>query len=139
MSQSAPFEHGDEDAQRVGEHAPGRRQRSDAALNRAKILDAARRLLADTGEVSMRSIAEAAGLGRGTVHRHFQTREELMDAVRRQALDDAESDEEDYLRPEVLLLQVAERPKQKPWIRSRSQLLAPRPAGYEGSIVKSRR
>ena len=94
----------------VGEQAPERRQRSDAALNRAKIIDAARRLLADNGDASMRSIAEAAGLGRGTVHRHFQTREELMDAVRRQARDDADSDEEDYLRPPGELANVSNTP-----------------------------
>src|ERR1700709_715355 len=110
MSQSVPFEHGDKGADRVGEEAPQRRQRSDAALNRAKILDAARRLLADTGDASMRSIAQEAGLGRGTVHRHFQTREELMDAVRRQAQDDAEADEEDYLRPPGELANVSNNP-----------------------------
>ncbi len=83
----------------MGEAARPRRQRSDAALNRAAILNAARRLLADNGDATMREIADAAGLGRGTVHRHFPTREELIDAVRRQARDDAESNEEDYLRP----------------------------------------
>jgi AcrR family transcriptional regulator len=110
MSQGVPFAHGDEDANRVGEKAPQRRQRSDAALNRAKILDAARRLLAENGDVSMRSIADTAGLGRGTVHRHFPTRDELMDAVRRQARDDADSDEEDYLRPPGELAHVSNTP-----------------------------
>ena len=110
MSQHVPFEHGDENARRLGEEAPGRRQRSDAALNRAKIIAAARRLLSDNGDASMRSIADAAGLGRGTVHRHFQTRDELMDAVRRQARDDADSDEEDYLRPPGELANVSNTP-----------------------------
>src|SRR6201996_3753379 len=110
MSQSVPFRQGDESVDRLGEQAPDRRRRSDAALNRAKILSAARRLLADNGDASMRSIAEAAGLGRGTVHRHFQTREELMDAVRRQARDDADSDEEDYLRPPGELANVSNTP-----------------------------
>jgi AcrR family transcriptional regulator len=94
----------------VGEAAPERRQRSDAALNHAKIIDTTRRLLADNGDTSMRSIASAAGLGRGTVHRHFQTREELMNAVRRQARDDADSDEEDYLRPPGELANVSTTP-----------------------------
>ena len=40
-----------------------RRQRSDAALNRAKIIDAARRLLADDQDPSMREIAAAAEPG----------------------------------------------------------------------------
>ncbi|MFZ0387526.1 MAG: SpoIIE family protein phosphatase [Solirubrobacteraceae bacterium] len=110
MSQGVPFNHGDEGAKRVGETAPERRLRSDAALNHAKILDTARRLLADNGSASMRTIADEAGLGRGTVHRHFATREELMDAVRRQARDDADSDEEDYLRPPGELANVTNTP-----------------------------
>ena len=110
MSQSVPFRHEGEGAQRVGEQAPERRQRSDAALNRAKIIDAARRALADNEDTSMRAIAAKAGLGRGTVHRHFATREELMDAVRRQARDDADSDEEDYLRPPGELAHVTNTP-----------------------------
>jgi AcrR family transcriptional regulator len=110
MSHPVPFSHGDERAAGVGEDPPERRRRSDAALNRAKILDAARRLLADNGDASMRAIAGAAGLGRGTVHRHFATREELMDAVRQQARDDADSDEEDYLRPPGELANVSSTP-----------------------------
>ena len=110
MTQSVPFRPEGVGAARVGEAAPERRQRSDAALNRAKILDAARRLLADDMDPSMSAIAEAAGLGRGTVHRHFSTRDELMDAVRRQARDDAESDEEDYLRPPGELANVSSTP-----------------------------
>jgi serine phosphatase RsbU (regulator of sigma subunit) len=94
----------------VGEGAPERRRRSDAALNRAKIIDAARRLLADDQDPSMGEIAAAAELGRGTVHRHFSTRDDLMDAVRRQARDDAESDEEDYLRPPGELAHVSTTP-----------------------------
>ncbi len=110
MSQSVSFERADESAERLGEEASARRQRSDAALNRSKILDAARRLLADNGDASMRSIADAAGLGRGTVHRHFPTRDELMNAVRRQARDDADTDEEDYLRPPGELANVSSTP-----------------------------
>ena len=110
MSQSVPFRQGDESANRVGEQAQERRQRSDAALNRAKIIDAARRALAENEDTSIRAIAVKAGLGRGTVHRHFPTREELMDAVRRQARDDADSDEEDYLRPPGELANVSNTP-----------------------------
>ena len=101
---------GDDDGERVGERPPERRRRSDAALNRAKILDGARRLLAENGDASMQAIADAAGLGRGTVHRHFATREELMDAARLQARDDADSDEEDYLRPPGELANVSTTP-----------------------------
>jgi AcrR family transcriptional regulator len=110
MSQSVPFDTGASTGDPVGEDATGRRRRSDFALNRAKILDAARRLLADNADASVRAIADAAGLGRGTVHRHFPTREDLLDAVRQQARDDAESDEEDYLRPPGELANVSTTP-----------------------------
>lgn len=110
MSQSVPFDDDDAGAVRVGEGAPERRRRSDAALNRAKIIDAARRLLADDENPSMREIATKAGVGRGTVHRHFSTRDDLMEAVRRQARDDADSDEEDYLRPPGELANVSTTP-----------------------------
>ena len=110
MSRSVPVRKAGPSAVRVGEGAPERRQRSDAALNRAKILDAARRLLADDGDPSMGEIAAAAGVGRGTAHRHFATRDDLMDAVRRQARDDADSDEEDYLRPPGELANVSSTP-----------------------------
>ncbi len=110
MSHPGPVSHDGVGAKRVGEQFPERRQRSDAALNRARILDTARRLLADNGDASMRAIADEAGLGRGTVHRHFPTREELMLAVRQQARDDADSDEEDYLRPPGELANVSNTP-----------------------------
>ena len=110
MNRTVPFTTYDAGAERVGEASPARRRRSDAALNRAKILDSARRLLGDDGDASMRAIADAAGLGRGTVHRHFATRAELMDAVRQQARDDADSDEEDYLRPPGELANVSHTP-----------------------------
>jgi serine phosphatase RsbU (regulator of sigma subunit) len=90
--------------------AKTRRRRSDAALNHATILDSARLLLADDGDASVAAIADHAGLGRGTVHRHFATREDLITAVRRQARDDAESDEEDHLRPPGELAAIAPAP-----------------------------
>lgn len=76
-----------------------RRQRSDAALNYARLLEAARSVLDDDPDASLVAIAKAAGVGRGTAYRHFGSREELVEAVRRQARDDAEANEADYLRP----------------------------------------
>lgn len=64
--------------------APGRPVlRADAAANRARILDAARTALAQSGEASMQSVAKAAGIGQGTLYRHFPTREALIMAVHR--------------------------------------------------------
>jgi AcrR family transcriptional regulator len=58
-------------------------ERGDAARNRALLLDAARRLIAEKGAdaVSMDDIAAAAGVGKGTVFRRFGSREGLMAAV----------------------------------------------------------
>ena len=76
-----------------------RRRRSDAALNRARILHEASGALARDPDVGVAEIATAVGVSRGTIYRHFASRDELVDAVRRQARDDAELDEDDALRP----------------------------------------
>lgn len=65
-------------------------ERSDAACNRRKILDAAERLfeLHGTDNVSMDAIAEAAGVGKGTLYRRFGDRRGLAYAI----LDEGERD-----------------------------------------------
>ncbi|MFB9551728.1 TetR/AcrR family transcriptional regulator [Nocardioides luteus] len=56
--------------------------RADAARNRQQLLDVATRVLAEAeGEPSMRAIAREAGVGIGTLYRHFPTREALVAAV----------------------------------------------------------
>lgn len=56
--------------------------RSDATRNRRHLLDVATRVyLTATTEPSMRAIAREAGVGIGTLYRHFPTRESLVDAV----------------------------------------------------------
>lgn len=70
------------------EAAPEPRQRrSDARRNIEAILDAAGRLLAEAPSASMQEIAEAANVHRATVHRHFASKEDLLRAVREQALE----------------------------------------------------
>ena len=58
-------------------------RRADAELNRSRILDAARESLAESGDASMQSIAKRAGIGQGTLYRHFPTREALVLEVHR--------------------------------------------------------
>jgi len=58
-------------------------QREAAARNRAAILDAAHELLAESAAVSMNEIAKRAGVGAGTLYRHFPAREDLILAVYR--------------------------------------------------------
>jgi AcrR family transcriptional regulator len=59
------------------------RERSDAARNREALLAAAERLVdrCGVGGVTMDSVAEAAGVGKGTVFRRFGSRAGLMAAV----------------------------------------------------------
>ncbi|MGW0812846.1 TetR/AcrR family transcriptional regulator [Streptomyces viridiviolaceus] len=52
--------------------------RSDARSNRLRILEAAAELLAVPGDTSMKRIARRAGVGQGTLYRHFPTRESLV-------------------------------------------------------------
>ncbi len=59
-----------------------RRTRKDALQNRDRVLDAATELVRRDGEkVPMAKIAERAGVGVGTVYRHFATREDLLGAL----------------------------------------------------------
>jgi len=55
-------------------------ERGDAVRNRALLLEAARRLVADRGAdaVTMDDVAAAAGVGKGTVFRRFGSRAGLM-------------------------------------------------------------
>jgi AcrR family transcriptional regulator len=56
--------------------------RRDAAENRSKILEAARQLFAVRGlDTTMDEIAQAAGVGPGTLYRRFRTKEALLDAL----------------------------------------------------------
>ena len=56
--------------------------RADAQRNRAKIVDAARLVFREKGYgASLDEIAKTAGVGPGTLYRHFPTRDDLLDAV----------------------------------------------------------
>jgi AcrR family transcriptional regulator len=55
--------------------------RSDAQINRDRILQVAHDALAEDTSASLNSIAKRAGVGAGTLYRHFPTREDLILAV----------------------------------------------------------
>jgi AcrR family transcriptional regulator len=63
------------------QHTP---KRADAERNRARILDVARAALAVSSDVTLNSIARRAGVGQGTMYRHFPNRESLLIAVYRE-------------------------------------------------------
>ena len=63
------------------------RMRADAQANRERILEIARDALAADPDVSLNAIAKAAGVGAGTLYRHFPNREALVLGVYRNELD----------------------------------------------------
>lgn len=63
-------------------HSGSTTLRSDARRNRERLIASARELFAREGvEVSVEEITHHAGLGMGTLYRHFPTKDELIDAV----------------------------------------------------------
>lgn len=63
-------------------HGADREPRADARRNRERVLQTAQHLFATEGlGVSLDEIARRAGVGPGTVHRHFPTKESLYLAV----------------------------------------------------------
>lgn len=68
--------------------AAGRARRSDVRRNEQVLLDAAAAVFVRAGvDAPVREIAAEAGLGMGTVYRHFPTRADLVVAVFRHQLD----------------------------------------------------
>ena len=68
--------------------APRRERRLDARRNLEAIIDGARRTFSADPSASMQQVAEAAGLHRATVHRHFASRDDLLEALRHRAYDE---------------------------------------------------
>ena len=67
--------------------AGSRPLRADARRNRDRLLDAAVRAFSHDGpEVTLDAIAKDAGVGIGTLYRHFPTREALVEAAYRNEL-----------------------------------------------------
>lgn len=81
--------------------------RADARRNRKKLIAAARTAFAEADDtVPLEGIARAAGVGIGTLYRHFPTREALVEAVYAAELDDVTASAAgllDRLPPEAAL------------------------------------
>ncbi|MQY31862.1 TetR/AcrR family transcriptional regulator [Nocardia aurantia] len=62
--------------------APASTPRKDVARNRARLLQAAEQLFATEGlDVTLKDVAHHAGVGVGTVYRHFPTKDDLVSAL----------------------------------------------------------
>jgi AcrR family transcriptional regulator len=65
-----------------------RKPRADAVRNRERVLEAAKAVFSAGGpEASLEAVAKHAGVGIGTLYRHFPTREALYEAVYRREVE----------------------------------------------------
>src|SRR6201997_1787162 len=65
-----------------------RKPRADAVRNRERVLEAAKAVFSAGGpEASLEAVARRAGVGIGTLYRHFPTREALFEAVYRREVE----------------------------------------------------
>ena len=65
-----------------------RKPRADAVRNRERVLEAAKAVFSQGGpEASLEAVARRAGVGIGTLYRHFPTRETLYEAVYRREVE----------------------------------------------------
>jgi AcrR family transcriptional regulator len=96
-----------------------RRPRADAVRNRERVLSAAKVVFSAGGpEASLEAVAKRAGVGIGTLYRHFPTRQDLFEAV--------------YRREVQQLVELAEELRNAPapvdalrrWLRSNVEFVA---------------
>jgi AcrR family transcriptional regulator len=67
---------------------PARKPRADSVRNRERVLEAAKSVFAAGGPAaSLEAVAREAGVGIGTLYRHFPTREALFEAVYRREVE----------------------------------------------------
>jgi len=99
--------------------ADARRPRADAVRNRERLLEAAKAVFSAGGpDASLEAVARRAGVGIGTLYRHFPTREALFEAV--------------YRREVQQLVELAEQLRNegspvdalRRWLRSNVELVA---------------
>jgi AcrR family transcriptional regulator len=75
-------------AKKTSQSAAHRKPRADAERNRERILEVAKEAFTRFGaDTSLDDIAKQAGVGPGTLYRHFPAREELLQAVYRSELE----------------------------------------------------
>src|ERR671930_145288 len=89
-----------------------RKPRADAVRNRERVLEAAKVVFSAGGpEASLEAVAKRAGVGIGTLYRHFPTREALFEAVYRREVEQL-SDLAEQLKEEAEPLDALRR-----WMR----------------------
>ena len=67
---------------------PARKPRADGQRNRERLMETAKAAFAEVGvDVSLDEIARRAGVGIGTLYRHFPTRDAIVEAVYRREVE----------------------------------------------------
>jgi AcrR family transcriptional regulator len=96
-----------------------RKPRADAQRNRERVLEAAKTVFSTGGPgASLEAVAREAGVGIGTLYRHFPTREALFEAVYRREVDE--------LADLALRLAKQEKPAEalRHWLRQNVEFVA---------------
>ena len=96
-----------------------RKPRADAVRNRKRVLEAAKAVFSAGGpDASLEAVARRAGVGIGTLYRHFPTREALFEAVYRREVEQLGALAED-LKREADPVEALRR-----WLRSNVEFVA---------------
>src|ERR1700675_2464992 len=96
-----------------------RKPRADAVRNRERVLEAAKAVFSAGGaDASLEAVAKRAGVGIGTLYRHFPTREALFEAVYRREVDQL-SELAEQLKSVTSPVDALRR-----WLRSNVELVA---------------
>jgi AcrR family transcriptional regulator len=96
-----------------------RRPRADGLRNRERVLEAAKAVFSAGGpDASLEAVARAAGVGIGTLYRHFPTREALFEAVYRREVQQL-ADLAEQLKLEATPAEALRR-----WLRSNVEFVA---------------
>jgi AcrR family transcriptional regulator len=96
-----------------------RRPRADAVRNRERVLEAAKAVFGAGGpDASLEAVARRAGVGIGTLYRHFPTREALFEAVYRREVQQL-GDLAEQLKSEAEPVDALRR-----WLRSNVEFVA---------------
>src|SRR6202521_2334214 len=96
-----------------------RKPRADAVRNRERVLEAAKAVFSAGGaDASLEAVARRAGVGIGTLYRHFPTRESLYEAVYRREVQQL-GELAEQLRGEAAPVDALRR-----WLRSNVEFVA---------------
>jgi AcrR family transcriptional regulator len=97
-----------------------RKPRADAVRNRERVLKAAKMVFSAGGaEASLETVAHTAGVGIGTLYRHFPTREALFEAVYRREVQQLADQAEQLLKQKLRPVEALRR-----WLHSNVKFVA---------------